>query len=94
MDVEKYRYQKFISDIAGQDIHAHGGDPSRAIGVVRNWLASSDKSKKYPGQDAVSADYAKYLSYLPKICNAMKWSVSKLTFNDKVNAMQLWQRIG
>jgi hypothetical protein len=26
LDTERFRYQKFISDIAGQDIRAHGGE--------------------------------------------------------------------
>jgi hypothetical protein len=26
LDVERYRYQRFISDLAGMDIHGHGGD--------------------------------------------------------------------
>ena len=28
-DIEAYRYQKFISDLAGIDIHAHQGRPER-----------------------------------------------------------------
>jgi hypothetical protein len=39
LDTEKYRYQKFISDIAGQDIAAHRGDVSEAIKAVRNFLS-------------------------------------------------------
>ncbi|MET0648950.1 MAG: hypothetical protein ABW208_20250 [Pyrinomonadaceae bacterium] len=38
MDVERFRYQKFISDIAGQDIYAHGGRQAQVINVVREWL--------------------------------------------------------
>jgi hypothetical protein len=30
-DAKPYRYQKFISDIAGQDIHSHEGDVKTAI---------------------------------------------------------------
>jgi hypothetical protein len=26
LDTEQYRYQRFISDLSGQDIHAHGGN--------------------------------------------------------------------
>ena len=26
LDIDRYRYQKFISDLAGMDIHEHGGD--------------------------------------------------------------------
>ena len=31
LDIEKYRYRNFLSDMAGQDIHAHGGETERAI---------------------------------------------------------------
>jgi hypothetical protein len=31
LDVEQYRYQKFVSDLAGVDVHEHSGDPIRAL---------------------------------------------------------------
>src|SRR5258708_31957290 len=38
LDRRQYRYHKFISDIAGQDICEHNNRPSRAIEAVRDWL--------------------------------------------------------
>lgn len=38
LDVEQYRYQRFVSDLAGMDIHKHGGDPMRAVRETRDWL--------------------------------------------------------
>jgi len=35
LDRERYRFQKFISDIAGQDIAAHKGEPQNAIKALR-----------------------------------------------------------
>src|SRR5688572_26802362 len=50
LDVERYRYQKFISDISGQDIVAHAGKPVHAIRVVRDWLSdATPASLKMPG---------------------------------------------
>lgn len=40
-DTERYRYQKFVSDIAGQDIKAHGQDARRVIKGIRDWLPFS-----------------------------------------------------
>jgi hypothetical protein len=40
-DTEQYRYQKFISDIAGQDIHAHDNHPGKLIRSIRNALNSA-----------------------------------------------------
>jgi hypothetical protein len=39
-DTEQYRYQKFISDLAGMDIHAHGAGPETALIETRHWLTS------------------------------------------------------
>ena len=40
LEENRYRFQAAISDIAGSDIEAHGGDFQKAIGKVRNWLVS------------------------------------------------------
>jgi hypothetical protein len=48
LDSDPYRYRASISDISGQDIHSHKGDPMRAISEVRNWLASVSKTKGLP----------------------------------------------
>ena len=39
LDIDPFRYRNFISDIAGNDPHAHGGEPVQAIRKVRDWLA-------------------------------------------------------
>jgi len=52
LDRERYRYQKYISDIAGQDIQSHERRVDRVITRVRNWLqvhASTDQ----PGSAAM-----------------------------------------
>lgn len=35
LDVERFRYRDFISDIAGQDIEPHNNEPQVVINVVR-----------------------------------------------------------
>ena len=37
-DSEQYRYQAFISDIAGQDIHSHSGNVTILISKLASWL--------------------------------------------------------
>src|SRR5680860_1258689 len=36
-DKVKYRYQKAISDISGNDISIHNAEPEKALRQVRNW---------------------------------------------------------
>ncbi|HEX4959225.1 MAG TPA: hypothetical protein VF173_00200 [Thermoanaerobaculia bacterium] len=38
LEKERYRYQRVLSDISGNDIRAHGGDPETLVLEVRNWL--------------------------------------------------------
>lgn len=40
LDVEQYRFQRFISDLAGMDVQPHGGVVDRAVEQTRNWLAT------------------------------------------------------
>ena len=44
LDKEQYRYQQFISDIAGQDIQAHHNNPEEMVTVVRNWLRNASET--------------------------------------------------
>ena len=41
LEKERFRYQKVLSDISGNDIKAHNGDPIRLVKVVRNWFAEN-----------------------------------------------------
>jgi hypothetical protein len=45
LEEEPFRYQAAISDLAGCDIQAHGGNFDRAIRKVRNWLVSEAAAK-------------------------------------------------
>ena len=64
LDVEQYRYQKFISDINGMDIREHGANPQQAIVAVRNWLVSVSRRRIVAGPLLVAA-YDKFLAELP-----------------------------
>lgn len=44
LEATKYDYQKSLSDIAGWDIEAHGGEYRKAIRCVRNWLVRQPKA--------------------------------------------------
>lgn len=39
LEEQQYRYQAALSDLAGADIEAHGGDYEKAVRKVRNWLS-------------------------------------------------------
>lgn len=90
LDTERYRYQKFISDIAGQDIRGHGGAVSTAITAVRNWLQAHAERVTIPGSQKIHARYLSFSRALPRLCKRVHWNARALTFNEKVHLMREW----
>jgi len=90
LDVERYRYQKFISDIAGQDIVAHGGGPSQAIRVVRDSLSDARRVSGLPGGAAMVHRYELFRSDLPAMCSKGGLVAADLTFNEYVLQLEEW----
>ncbi len=66
MDTEQYRYQKYISDLAGRDPVAHHNDDEQVINEVRNWLRREldPKRVKTPGGS------------VRVFCNCWVWKIS------------------
>jgi len=52
-DSEQYRFQKFVSDLGGQDIHQHANNPKTAVTRVRNWLRTESGKSGIPGGAAI-----------------------------------------
>ena len=91
LDIDRYRYQRFISDIAGQDIAAHDGQPETAISRVRDWLSNAtSKSVRIPGGKAMAARYTIFRQELPAMCRRVHLSVNELTFSDYVAQVEDW----
>jgi hypothetical protein len=57
LDRERYRFQRFISDIAGQDIKAHGNSPEIVVRTVRDWLRNAISQVPMPGGSHLWARY-------------------------------------
>jgi hypothetical protein len=90
LDSERYRYQRFISDIAGQDIHAHRGEVGRAISEVRTWLAAASRRKLLPGGAEIAARYVRFRAQLPQLCEDSRLREEELTFNDLSELIASW----
>jgi hypothetical protein len=90
LDTDPYRYRAFISDISGQDIHSHKGEPKRAIAEVRNWLANVSKTKGLPGGADIAARYTRFIKDLPGICKKLKRRPKDLTFADFSEMVEIW----
>lgn len=90
LDREPYRYQKFISDIAGQDIFSHDNDPKKAIDKVRNWLRTASKRTSIPGGGKIYERYTQFEKDLPNICKELNIQIKELTFVDFTYVVTEW----
>jgi hypothetical protein len=89
-DSEKYRFQKYISDIAGQDIYHHSNDPKAAVKRVRDWLRTESERNDIPGGTAIYHRYESFHSDLPQICSELRLDVNELTFVDFSQIVAMW----
>jgi len=89
LDKEEYRYQKFISDIAGIDIKAHNNSVKKTISIVRDWL-SSYSNEIIPSGSKLYERYDEFMRQLPRQAKEVHLEVSELTFGDFVTLSAAW----
>lgn len=91
LEKERYRYQKVISDISGNDIKAHKNQPEEIVKVVRDWFKSINNGiprhkEIWLAFNEFEFDYEEILTeegYDPKDINA-------LTFSDIIENINAW----
>lgn len=81
-DTEKYRFQKFISDIGGQDIHAHGGDVVMVISELVAWLRQLPGGNPVGGGKAILREYLAFEALLPTLSGQKDMTPDELVFAD------------
>ena len=91
-DREKYRYQRFCSDIAGQDVRAHEGEEREVIRGVRDALQTWRRDRQLPGGAAVFDHYQHFVNELPELASDFRLDPQDLTFNDLTTLVYLWLR--
>jgi hypothetical protein len=89
-DIEKYRYQKFISDLAGIDIKEHGGDQLKAISVLRDWLANVSRREGIPSGPKVIKLYDQFAGALPSIAEKFDFEAGKISYVDYERFVVNW----
>lgn len=90
LDTEPFRYQKFISDIAGMDITAHGGKGREAARHVRNWLATVSGRKTIPSTSALLDSHDRFMTGLTQIAENAGLHADKLAYADYERLVIAW----
>jgi len=89
-DSEQYRFQQYVSDLGGQDIHRHTNDPRQAVIRVRDWLRAESGVETIPGGQTIYDRYVEFRNDLPMICAKLRLDLNDLPFVDFSRAIAFW----
>jgi hypothetical protein len=94
LDRDRFRYQKYLSDVAGQDIKAHDGDVRKAVRVVRDWLRGTGtiEGLRIPSGSRIFQRYEAFLIDLPALCDELDLDPGELIYNDYTTLVANWLR--
>lgn len=93
LDTEPYRYQQFISDIAGQDIAPHHNNITELVTHIRDWLSTASRQRNLPSGSFIQNDFTDFQIKLPAICEDLKLDASQITFLDYANLVAEWLKL-
>lgn len=103
-DTDPHRYQRFISDLAGQDIKAHSWPGmaatdderiqaiNRLILAIRNWLTTKIDGDLLPGGRRIAFRFHQFQLDLPDLATAFGQRVVDLSFYDLSALIASWQQ--
>lgn len=90
-DVERYRFQKFISDIAGQDIREHRSSAQTIIHRVRDFLSGYHPHTVFlPAGRVLAERYSAFNEKLLESCAELRLDREALTYRDLANLVVGW----
>jgi len=93
LDSKNFRFQKFISDIAGHDIKIHGNAYQKAISAVREWLLpQTEKNVFLPSSKSITVRYNVFHQQrLPEVCKQLQLPApDKLSFIEYRKLATYW----
>lgn len=89
LDIEPFRYQRFISDLAGMDIRDHSSNPEQIVVIVRDWLANVSRRQISGGENILSA-YRRFVVELPDIAAQLGHNIDCIPYVDFENIAVRW----
>ncbi len=93
LEKNKYRYQKYISDIAGIDITPHSNSEKASILSIRNWLVTSSRRTTIPDGDEIYRRYKQFKRDLKKACKNEGRDYNSMPFVEITRNMSDWLSI-
>jgi hypothetical protein len=91
LEREPGTYRQYCSNIAGQDIRAHFGNPELAVHAVRDLLASIRRAAAVlPGAPHIVERYHLFRAELPQTCERLRLDEAALSFFDYATLVSEW----
>lgn len=90
LDTEPHRYQIFISDLAGIDPTAHGGDPRQMVRCTRDWLLTVSRRTSIPSPAQLLASYDRFTLALPGIARTAGLEPADIRYIDFERLVVAW----
>jgi hypothetical protein len=88
LERERFRYQRVLSDISGNDVRAHEGDAAMLVSEVRNWLQVTT-ARDLPSGSRVWQRFHEFTTYLQSSLRAAGFSAKEI---DSLEVAELIQR--
>jgi hypothetical protein len=82
LDREQYRYQEFISDIAGQDVEGHQNEPQQIVIKVRDFIDNALEGNPLSSGSIILRDFQRLNENLSAICQGLELNESGLSFKN------------
>lgn len=91
-DTDRYRYQKFISDIAGQDVREHHCNARAVIHQLRDFLSVhvAGPAMVLPGGRTIAERYRQFRAQFARNCGNLRLDRRRLTFRDLTVLVRSW----
>jgi len=92
LDEQPYRYRTSCSDLAGQDVVAHGAQAEQVITAVRDWLGTwmCEEGVIVPGDDTMHSRYLRFCKDLEYLCHGFRLKPERLLFLEYRTFVEEW----
>ncbi len=91
LEKERFRYQRVISDISGNDISAHGNKPEKVVKSIRNWFNLNIED--VPMYRAIWGAFNEFLVDYDTLLTEQGYDandISAVQFQDIIDIMRDW----
>jgi hypothetical protein len=93
LERDKYRYQTFLSDLAGIDVTPHSDNQKTIIISVRDWLVTASRRRTIPAGLEIVSRFQKFERDFKIVCKKRQRSYSSMPFVELVSNMSDWLRL-